>query len=306
MSIIIKTKNLTKYYGKLKAVDNVNLTVKKGEIYGFLGRNGAGKTTTIKMLLGLIKPTVGEIEIFGQNIRKEKRDILQRTGFVADFPGFYLNLSGVENLKINTSLLGVQKMNAIEDALNIVGIWEERNKLVKKYSLGMKQRLGIARSIIHNPELLIFDEPTNGLDPIGIKDTRRLIKSLAEKRKITIFISSHILSEIQQLANTIGIIHNGRLLEEISIEELRKKSRKYIEVQVSNAAKASILLERRLRVYDYEIHEENIIRVYSHYDMISKINRIFVENDIDVIMLRLREDNLEDYFIKLTGGDKVV
>lgn len=279
--------------------------MKKGEIYGFLGRNGAGKTTTIKMLLGLIKPTSGEIEIFGDNLKKSKGDILERVGFAAEFSGFYPNLTGAENLKINTRLLGVQKMNAIEEALNIVGMWEERNKLVKKYSLGMKQRLGIARAIIHNPELIIFDEPTNGLDPIGIKDTRRLIKSLAEKRNITIFISSHILSEVQQLANTIGIIHNGKVLEEISFDELRKKNRKYMEIQVSNDAKACMLLERELELFDYEVHEENTIRIYSHYEMISTVNKMFVENDINVLKLGLSEDNLEDYFIKLTGGDRI-
>lgn len=306
MSIIIKTKNLTKYYGKLRAVDNVNLTVKKGEIYGFLGRNGAGKTTTIKMMLGIIKPSSGEIEMFGEDFKKEKRDTLERIGFAAEFSGFYPNLTGIENLKINTRLLGVQNMNAIEEALSIVGMWDERNKLIKKYSLGMKRRLGIARAIVHNPELLIFDEPTNGLDPIGIKETRRLIKALAEKRKITIFISSHILSEIQQLASTIGIIHNGKLLEEITFEELKKKNRKYIEVKVSDDAKACMLLEKKLDVYNYEVHEDNTIRIYSHYDMISEVNKMFVENDIDVVKLGLSEDNLEDYFIKLTGGDKIV
>ncbi|SKC40155.1 ABC transporter ATP-binding protein [Maledivibacter halophilus] len=306
MNAIIRTKNLTKYYGKLKAVDNINLTVRKGEIYGFLGRNGAGKTTTIKMLLGIIKPTSGEIEMFGNNFKDRRRDALERVGFAAEFSGFYSNLTGLENLEINTRLLGVQNMNAIEEALSIVGMWDERNKLVKKYSLGMKRRLGIARAIVHNPELLIFDEPTNGLDPIGIKETRRLIRALAEKRKITIFISSHILSEIQQLASTIGIIHNGKLLEEISFEDLRKKNRRYIEVQVSNDAKACMLLEKNLEVYDYEVHEENTIRIYSHYDMISKVNKILVENDIDVIKLGLSEDNLEDYFIKLTGGDSIV
>ncbi|MCT4563909.1 MAG: ABC transporter ATP-binding protein [Maledivibacter sp.] len=305
MCIIIRTNNLTKYYGKLRAVDNINLTVRKGEIYGFLGRNGAGKTTTIKMLLGLIKPTSGEIEIFGENLKKSKYSILERVGFAAEFSGFYPNLTGAENLKINTRLLGVQKMNAIEEALNIVGMWDERNKLIKKYSLGMKQRLGIARAIIHNPELIIFDEPTNGLDPIGIKDTRRLIKSLAEKRDITIFISSHILSEVQRLANRIGIIHNGRVLEEISFDELRKKNRRYIEIQVSNDSKACMLLERELKLSDYEVHEENTIRIYSHYEMTSIINKMFVANDINVLKLGLSEDNLEDYFIKLTGGDKI-
>jgi len=303
--VIIKTKNLTKNFGNIKAVDNVNLTVKRGEIYGFLGRNGAGKTTTIKMLLGLIEPTKGDIEVFGENLKKSKRDILERVGYTAEFSGFYPNLTGAENLKINSRLLGIQKKDSIEEVLNIVGMWDERNKLIKKYSLGMKQRLGIARAILHNPELLIFDEPTNALDPIGIKEVRRLIKSLAEKRKITIFMSSHILSEIQQLADTIGIIHDGRLLEEISFNELRKKSRKYIEIQVSNDGKASMLLERELEIYDYEVHEENTIRIYSHYDMISEINKMFIRNNIDVIKLGLSGDNLEDYFIKLTGGDSI-
>jgi len=302
---IIKTKNLTKYFGDVKAVDNVSLKVRKGEIYGFLGRNGAGKTTTIRMLLGLIKPARGEIEIFGENLEKSKRDILERTGYAAEFSGFYPNLTGAENLEINLKLLGIQKKDAIEEALNIVGIWEERNKLIKKYSMGMKQRLGIARAILHNPELLIFDEPTNALDPIGIKEVRRLIKSLAEKRNITIFMSSHILSEVQQLANTIGVIHNGRLVEEISFDDLRKKNRKYIEIQVSNDGKASMLLERELKIYDYEVHEDNTIRIYSHYDMISEINKMFIIKDINVTKLGLSEDNLEDYFIKLTGGDSI-
>ncbi|WP_432408321.1 ABC transporter ATP-binding protein [Wukongibacter sp. M2B1] len=305
MSSIIKTKNLTKYFGNIKAVDNVSITVRRGEIYGFLGRNGAGKTTTIKMILGLMKPTKGEIEIFGERLEKSKRDILERTGYAAEFSGFYPNLTGAENLKINLKLLGIQKKDAIEEVLNIVGIWEERNKLVKKYSMGMKQRLGIARAILHNPELLIFDEPTNALDPIGIKEVRRLIKSLAEKRNITIFMSSHILSEVQQLANTIGVIHNGRLAEEISFEDLRKKNRKYIEIQVSNDGKASMILEQNLKIYDYEVHEENTIRIYSHYEMIGEINKIFIKNGINVTKLGMSEDNLEDYFIKLTGGDSI-
>lgn len=305
MCIIIKTKNLTKYFGNVKAVENVSLTVRKGEIYGFLGRNGAGKTTTIKMLLGLIKPTKGEIEIFGENFKKSKRDIFERVGYTPEFSGFYNNLTGAENLKINTKLLGVQNKDAIEEVLNIVGIWEERNKLIKKYSLGMKQRLGIARAILHNPELLIFDEPTNALDPIGIKEVRKLIKSLAEKRKITIFISSHILTEVQQLANTIGIIHNGRLLEEISFNELRKKNRKYIEIQVNDGGKACMILERQFAIHDYEVQAGNNIRIYTCYDMISEINKVFVNNDINVIKLGLSEDNLEDYFIKLTGGDGI-
>lgn len=302
MDLLIKTKNLTKIYGNNKAVDGVNINVKKGEIYGFLGRNGAGKTTTIRMLLGLVKPTSGEVEVFGKSIRQNKKGILERIGFTAEFSGFYENLTGAENLKFNAKLIGVQKSDAIEEALEMVGLWSERNKLVRKYSLGMKQRLGIARSILHNPELLILDEPTNGLDPIGIKDVRKMIKSLAEKRQITIFMSSHILSEVQQIATKIGIIHQGRLLEEIAIEELKMRNRRYIEVKVSSDSKAALLLESELGILNYEVHENSTIRIYSHYDRISEINKLFVEKGIDVKKLILSEDNLEDYFIYLTGG----
>lgn len=302
-AVIIETKNLSKHFGINKAVDNVNITVRKGEIYGFLGRNGAGKTTTINMLLGLMKPTYGEIKIFGEDVIKHK-SVLERIGTTSDFSGFYPNLTAVENLTINTKLIGVQKNNAIEEALEIVGILDERNTLVKKFSLGMKQRLGIARAIMHNPELLILDEPTNGLDPIGIKHARKLIKSLVEKKSITIFMSSHILSEIQQLATTIGIIHEGKLLEEISIEDLRKRNRKYIEIQVSNESKAVILLERKMDIYDYEVYEDKTIRIYSHHDKIGEINKLLVESEIEVTKLNLSEDNLEDYFVKSTEGDR--
>ncbi len=302
-SVIIETKNLSKHFGRKKAVDNVNITVRKGDIYGFLGRNGAGKTTTINMLLGLMKPTFGEIKIFGENVIKNN-SVLERIGSASEFPGFYPNLTAVENLTINTKLIGVQKNNAIDEALEIVGILDDRNMMVKKFSLGMKQRLGIARAIIHNPELLILDEPTNGLDPIGIKQTRKLIKSLAEKRNITIFMSSHILSEVQQLATIIGVIHRVGLLEEISIEDLMKRNRKYIEIKVSNEAKAVVLLETKMDIYDYEVYEDKTIRIYTHHDRIAEINKFLVEEGIEVTKLNLSEDSLEDYFIKSTGGEE--
>lgn len=238
MPEIIKTTNLTKVYGKQKSVDNLNITVNEGDIYGFLGRNGAGKTTTIRMLLGLIKPTHGKIEIFGEDLHTNKKDILKRIGSIVEVPGFYGNLTAKENLEINARIVGIHKKNAIEEALEIVGLENETKKLVGKYSLGMKQRLGIARSLLHYPELLILDEPTNGLDPIGIKEMRRLIKTLAEERKITLLISSHILSEIEQLVDHLGIIHEGKLLEETEFDTLRKRNRKFLEFQVSNDNKS--------------------------------------------------------------------
>ncbi|MEC0245960.1 ABC transporter ATP-binding protein [Paenibacillus chitinolyticus] len=305
MSAIIRTTGLTKTYGAQKAVDRLELTVGQGQIYGFLGRNGAGKTTTIRMLLGLIKPTEGQIELFGENLFKHKRNLLRRIGSIVEHSGFYENLTGAENLLINARLMGVHKKTAIQDALEIVSLHREPKKLVGQYSMGMKQRLGIARAVLHHPELLILDEPTNGLDPIGIKEIRRLIKSLAEERKMTILISSHILPEIEQLADQIGIIHQGRLLEEISFEELCKRNRKHLEFQVSDDNKAAMLLEKELDIHDYEVRGEGKIRVYSHIGRQSGLNRLFVENGIDVSRLTISEDRLEDYFIKLIGGGTI-
>ncbi|KQO04505.1 ABC transporter ATP-binding protein [Paenibacillus sp. Leaf72] len=305
MSVVIKTTDLTKIYGNQKSVDLMNMTVKQGEIYGFLGRNGAGKTTTIRMLVGLIKPTHGQIEIFGENLLNNQKEILRRIGSIVEVPGFYENLTGKENLLINAKIMGIHKKNVIEETLEMVGLQDETRKLVGKYSLGMKQRLGIARALLHYPELLILDEPMNGLDPIGIKEMRKLIKALAEERKITILVSSHILSEIEQVADHIGIIHEGKLLEEISLDQLRKINRKYMELQVSNDKKAAMLLEKHFHIYDYEVHDEGLIRVYSHLGQQGQINKVFVQHEIEVSKIMLSEDRLEDYFTNLVGGGTI-
>jgi bacitracin transport system ATP-binding protein len=305
MSMVIKTNGLTKLYGKQKVVNNLEIHANQGEIYCFLGRNGAGKTTTIRMLLGLIKPNSGEIEIFGEDLQRNMKDILRRIGSIVEFSGFYGNLTGYENLLINAKLMGIRKENAIEEALEIVGLHHETEKRVDRYSLGMKQRLGIARAILHDPELLILDEPTNGLDPIGIKEIRRMIKTLAEERQISIFISSHILSEVEQLADRIGVIHQGVLLEEVAFAELRKRNRKYIEFQVSNDGKAVLLMEQQFGIQDYEVHEQGILRIYSHLGEQAKINRTLNEYGIEVSKLVMSEDNLEDYFVKLIGDENI-
>lgn len=305
MTTIIRTTQLTKKYGDQTAVDNLNMTIKQGQIYGFLGQNGAGKTTTIRMLLGLIKPTHGSIEIFGEHLYAKQKEILRRVGSIVEFSGFYENLTARENLLINAKLMGVHTKNTIEEALEIVGLQDEPSKMVGKFSLGMKQRLGIARAILHHPELLILDEPTNGLDPIGIKEIRNLIKVLAEERKITILVSSHILSEVEQLADHIGIIHLGKLLEEISFAELRQRNRKFLEFQVSHDSRAAVLLEQHFDITDYEVHTGGIIRVYSHIGQQGKINKMLVDHQIEVTRIVLSEDRLEDYFIQMIGGGKI-
>ncbi|PYI52492.1 ABC transporter ATP-binding protein [Paenibacillus flagellatus] len=305
MSIVIRTNGLTKTYGTQNAVDNLSMNVRHGEIYGFLGQNGAGKTTTIRMLLGLIRPTRGDIELFGEPLHRSPKELLRRVGAIVEYSGFYENLTARENLLIHARLMGVHKPNALDEALDLVGLLHETKKRVGQYSLGMKQRLGIARAVLHYPELLILDEPTNGLDPIGIKEVRRLIRSLAEERKMTILVSSHILSEIEQLADRIGIVHKGKLLEQISFAELRARNRKYVEFQVSDDNKAAMLLERHYGIVDYEVLDEGRIRVYSHIGEQGKLNKTFVEHGIEVRKMAPSEDRLEDYFVKLIGGGTI-
>ena len=220
---IIETRGLTKKYGNQTSVSNLNIHVKKGRIYGLLGRNGAGKTTTMRMLLGLTQPTSGEVQIFGKTLVNNEKTILPRIGSLIESPGFYQNLTATENLKIFADLRGLKKAGCIKEALNLVNLPYGDKKLFSQYSLGMKQRLAIALAIMHNPQVLILDEPINGLDPIGIAEVRSFIRELCDSYGKTIIISSHILSEISLLADDIGIIDRGVLLEEESLKELEEK-----------------------------------------------------------------------------------
>jgi bacitracin transport system ATP-binding protein len=299
---ILKTSCLTKKYKNHTVVDGVSISLKKGEIYGFLGQNGAGKTTTIRMIMGLIKPTSGQIKLFGKNLDSNHRPTFERIGSIIEIPGFYPNLTAAENLDIHRRMMGMGNKESIETALDQAGLLDARNKRVKSFSLGMKQRLGIARSLLHHPELLILDEPTNGLDPTGIKEVRHLIIELASKQNLTVLVSSHILSEIQQMATKIGIIHQGRLVEEIDQHALQMKNRHCVEFNVSNDRKAVMLLEQKLNILDYSIPEPGIVRVYEQLSETAVINRTFVGHDIDVTEITMVRESLEDYFLKLTGG----
>lgn len=303
--IIIETRQLTKAYGDQTAVNNVNLHAKKGRIYGLLGRNGAGKTTIMKMLLGLTSITFGEAYIFGQNIKGNEKRIYPRIGAIIETPGFYPNLTGTENLEIFAKLRGTTKPDAVKKALEIVGLPYKDKKVFGKYSLGMKQRLGIANAILHDPELLILDEPTNGLDPIGIAEVRNFIRNLCVEHGKTILISSHILSEISLLADDIGIIHNGVLLEECSMAELQKKNSRYIRLQVSDTTKAAVILEQKFRIKEYSIQDNQTIRVYDTGHDMAEINRTLMLEDVSVISSQLCNNTLEDYFKKVTGGEGI-
>lgn len=302
---IIETKQLTKKYGNQTVVNSVNLHVKKGHIYGLLGRNGAGKTTIMKMILGLTSITSGSAEVFGKNIKGNEKRIYPRIGAMIEAPGFYPNLTGTENLEIFAKLRGTSASDAVKKALEVVGLPYRDKKIFSKYSLGMKQRLGIANAILHDPEVLILDEPTNGLDPIGIAQMREFIKKLSTENGKTILISSHILSEIALLADDIGIIDKGVLLEESSMKELEKKNRKYILLQVSDVPKTILILERRFQVKDYSVQDEQTVRIYDTELNMGEINKVLVMEAIAVLSSGICNDTLEDYFRKITGGEGI-
>ncbi|WP_217595549.1 ABC transporter ATP-binding protein [Cohnella sp. GbtcB17] len=304
MESILKTSGLTKKYKTHTAVDGISLSLKKGEIYGFLGQNGAGKTTTIRMIMGLIKPTSGRIELFGKDAESSRKSAFERIGSMIEIPGFYTNLTAVENLDIHRRMMGMGNKESIEESLEQAGLLDARNKRVKNFSLGMKQRLGIARALLHHPELLILDEPTNGLDPAGIKEVRQLIIDLASKRNIAVLVSSHILSEIQQMATKLGIVHRGKLVEEIEQQELQMKNRHCVEFKVSNEREAVMLLEQKMDIRDYSVPEPGVIRVFEQLSESAAINRMLVENRIEVAEITMLRETLEDYFLSLTGGER--
>ncbi|MDD3795713.1 MAG: ABC transporter ATP-binding protein [Lachnospiraceae bacterium] len=302
---LIETKNLTKQYGTQKSVSDLNIHVQKGRIYGLLGRNGAGKTTTMKMLLGLTQPTAGEIKLFGKELRGHEKKILPRIGCLIESPGFYPNLTATENLRIFATLRGVPNGNAIKNTLELVGLPYKDKKLFSQYSLGMKQRLAIALAIMHDPELLILDEPINGLDPIGIAEVRNFIRDLCTERGKTILISSHILSEIALLADDIGIIDHGALLEEESLEELEQKSSKHIHFSLSDTAQAARILERTFGEREFSIQDDHNLRLHNLDASVGRIVTAFVGNGLVVSEAHTCEESLEDYFKRVTGGEGI-
>lgn len=302
---IIETKNLTKQYGAQKSVADLNIHVRKGRIYGLLGRNGVGKTTTMKMLLGLTAPTSGEVRICGMSLRGNEKRLLPRIGSLIESPGFYPNLTGTENLSIFATLRGIPNRHAIRDALDLVGLPYRDKKLFSQYSLGMKQRLAIALAVMHDPELLILDEPINGLDPIGIAEVRSFIRSLCEDRGKTILISSHILSEIALLVDDIGIIDHGVLMEEETLAELERKSSRHVHFLVSDTAQAARILERRFQERHFTIEDDHSLRLHNIELPVGRVVTVFVENELEVREVHTCEESLEEYFKRVTGGEGI-
>jgi len=294
---IIETKQLSKDFSGEAAVNQLSIHVRKNEIYGFLGPNGAGKSTAMKMLLGLLQPTHGSIRLFDRNFDSNQIALLSSVGSLIEEPSYYANLTGYENLEIIQRLLKLPKEN-IDKVLKIVKLYEQKDKLVKNYSLGMKQRLGIALAIIKFPKLLILDEPTNGLDPAGIQEIRELIKSLPQKYDMTVIISSHILSEIEQMATTVGIINKGKLLFEGQLTEL-EEDEKYL-FETSDDALAEQLLMRK--GFELEENQSIVLKDYNKTNIAAAV-KVLVANDIDIYQVRMVRKSLEEVFLDMTGRE---
>ena len=298
--LLLSTNGLTKQYGHHKAVDKVNLHIKKGAIYGFIGRNGAGKTTCLKMISGLARPTAGEIEMFGCK-GKELERIRSRVGCLIEAPWLYGNMNAYTNLKIKCELFGIRKKGYIEDILETVGLEGVGKKKTKHFSLGMKQRLGIGLALVGEPDLLVLVEPINGLDPQGIAEVRDTIHNLYAQQDMTVFISSHILEELSKLATDYGIINNGALLQEITREELLSKCSEKITLTVDNPNKAVPVLDKMGFVL-YMIVDKNHIDVYERLNDSAALNTALVTAGVSVAQLAVTGMELETYFLSITGG----
>lgn len=298
MEYVVDTHGLTKIFGKHRAVDNVSLHIKRGEIYGFIGRNGAGKTTFMKMVSGLSAPTSGEIALFGASGREAEK-YHSRIGNLIEQPGLYEGMSAGENLHLKCLALGIHVKGYEEKLLEDVGLQDVKKKKVKQFSLGMKQRLGIAMALAGRPDLLILDEPVNGLDPQGIAEIRDLLLKLKFEKNMTILISSHILEELYKVADTFGIIHKGVLIQELSKEELDQKCRDYTKIKTEDTEKACPVIEE-LGYHNYKVITRDCIHVYDTVTEIGKLNMELAKSGCMVESLQVVQDKLEEYFLELT------
>ncbi|MBL7764443.1 MAG: ABC transporter ATP-binding protein [Chitinophagaceae bacterium] len=302
-SPVIQTKNLDFFFNSgSKTLDDVNLVVPAGSIYGFLGPNGAGKTTTLRLLLGLLKKQHGSIEIFGKNFENNRIEILKRVGSLIEQPSLYLHLTAIENLEIYRIIYGCNK-SRINEVLSIVGLENTGKKKAKQFSLGMKQRLSIAIALLHQPKLLILDEPTNGLDPNGIIETRELIKKLNKEHNTTVLVSSHILNEVERMATHVGIIHKGKMLFQGSLGELQQMKTKQtaLEIETSDNTKSAQLLKEQFSIQQLN---GKIIIPFQSKEQSAAVNKMLLQHNIDVYTLHPQQSDLEQLFIDITSNDK--
>ncbi|WP_130805691.1 ABC transporter ATP-binding protein [Senegalia massiliensis] len=300
MSMVLQTNYLSKKYDKQIAVNKVSLNVVKGDIYGLIGENGAGKTTIMKMICGLIFPNQGKIQLFESNNLEKGR---KRVGCVIEQPALYPGMTARQNLIYYNKLLGISSYQNIDYVLDLVGLQNTGKKKTKNFSLGMKQRLSIAISLLGNPDFLILDEPTNGLDPSGIKEIRELILKLNYENEVTVLISSHILGELAKVATKYGIIKEGILVDEFAAVELENRCKKYLSLVVDDSEKAAYIIENNIKSIEYKVFDQGKICIYDLLDIPEKINKELVRNDVLVSSLTLEGNDVESYFVKMMGGN---
>ena len=296
MEYIVETKDLTKKFPNKLAVDHVSMHIARGDIYGFIGKNGAGKTTTMKLLLGLLRPTSGEMSLFGSTKLDEGRI---KIGSLIEEPGLYKNCDAIENMN-RFAILNGGDVNEIKEILDLVGLSGASRRKVREYSLGMKQRLGIAISLLGHPDLLILDEPINGLDPAGIKEIRDTILKLNKEKGVSFLISSHILDELAKITTRYGIINDGRLVEEIEADVLNERCQTNLKISVDNVKKAESILKENNLLNRYEINDHELV-MFDHYDEAAKINELLVKGGVKVNGLSHSDMAFEDYFIERIG-----
>lgn len=300
---IMETVGLRKSYKGNVVVNDVNIHVPKGAIYGFVGPNGAGKSTVMKMILNLIQPEAGEVQLFGEKVTDQSYEVFKRVGSIIENPYFYEKMTARQNLELHCDYMGFPNKERIDEVLQMVDLQNVEGKQIRHYSLGMKQRLAIARAILAKPEFLILDEPINALDPEGIREMRNLFQRLNQEDETTIFISSHILSEVDLIADTIGIIQHGNLLAELPIEEIHKHQTEYISLQVDDVAHAATLLEQ-IDITNFSVLDQEFIRIYDSNISGKVLSKALIENGVGLESLGRKQDTLEDYFFQLTEEGK--
>lgn len=300
---VLRTHRITKQYKNDYALKSVDLNVRKGDIYGFIGQNGAGKSSLIRIAVGLSIPTDGTVKLFGESSTGSLALARKRMGVIVESPALLPHMTAHENLEVHRLQRGIPGKECISKTLALVGLEDTGKKKAKNFSLGMKQRLGLAGALLHEPEFLILDEPTNGLDPMGIIELRELIKTLNREKGLTVLISSHILSELHLLADRYGFIHKGELLEEMSAKELNEKCKQHLRIRVNHAEKAASVIETELHTTDFEVMPDGTIKLYRYLDDVRKVSVALTASGLIIEQFMPMGDDLESYFTKLVGGD---
>lgn len=301
---ILETQDLTKRYQELAALDHINLQIEKGKIYGFIGQNGAGKTTFLRIITGLVFPTSGTLRLWGESGTTKLQEQRKRIGCMIEMPALFPNLSAYQNMEVQRIQRGIPDKTLIEKTLQMVGLPETGKKSVRNFSLGMRQRLGIAMALLNTPELLILDEPINGLDPAGIVEVRELLKRLNKEYGMTIIVSSHILEELYQTASEFILIHTGKIIEKLSDHELNERCKRHIAIKTSDAQNALLVLEDKLHTDNFKLMPDGVIRLYDFLDNLELVAAVLSDEHILVTGLSVAGDTLEDYFLGKVGGCK--